>query len=240
MVFVLKKIKDHLSIVNSIYPTKRGIQYFASGSDDGTARIYDLRMKIALKKFDCTYQVTSVALMNDGLKLFTGGIDNDIKCWDCRNASEPLFKLQGHVDTITSLSLSKDENYLLSNGMDNIICVWDIRPYISIHDNNNNENDYKNSFNKDSEISSKRLTQKLIGSQHGNEALLIKANWSADGSKICCGSSDRMVYIFDVQTGKNTHRLPGHKGSVNEVDFHPLEPIVVSCSSDKTLFLGEL
>ena len=35
-------------------------------------------------------------------------------------------------------------------------------------------------------------------------------------------------------------KLPRHKGSVNEVDYDPLEPIVVSRSSDKTLFIGEL
>jgi Prp8 binding protein len=36
------------------------------------------------------------------------------------------------------------------------------------------------------------------------------------------------------------YALPGHKGSVNEVVFHPKEPIVGSCSNDRTLFLGEL
>ena len=32
----------------------------------------------------------------------------------------------------------------------------------------------------------------------------------------------------------------GHAGSVNEVVFHPKEPIVGSCSSDKNIYLGEL
>lgn len=36
------------------------------------------------------------------------------------------------------------------------------------------------------------------------------------------------------------YALPGHKGSVNEVVFHPKEPIVGSCSNDRTIFLGEL
>ena len=34
--------------------------------------------------------------------------------------------------------------------------------------------------------------------------------------------------------------LPGHKGAVNEVLFHEKEPIVISCSSDKTIYIGEL
>jgi Prp8 binding protein len=36
------------------------------------------------------------------------------------------------------------------------------------------------------------------------------------------------------------YKLPGHNGSVNDVQFHPNEPIVGSASSDRTLFLGEL
>ena len=34
--------------------------------------------------------------------------------------------------------------------------------------------------------------------------------------------------------------LPGHTGAVNDVDFHPVEPIIASCSSDKNIFLGEI
>jgi Prp8 binding protein len=41
-------------------------------------------------------------------------------------------------------------------------------------------------------------------------------------------------------SGTVQYALPGHKGSVNEVVFHPKEPIVGSCSNDRTIFLGEL
>ena len=34
-----------------------------------------------------------------------------------------------------------------------------------------------------------------------------------------------MVYVWNYDTQQLVYRLPGHKGSVNEVDFHPLEPI---------------
>jgi Prp8 binding protein len=34
--------------------------------------------------------------------------------------------------------------------------------------------------------------------------------------------------------------LPGHKGCVNDVDWHPKEPIIVSGSTDRSLYLGEV
>lgn len=37
----------------------------------------------------------------------------------------------------------------------------------------------------------------------------------------CC----RFVYIWDTTTRRILYKLPGHAGSVNEVAFHPEEPI---------------
>jgi Prp8 binding protein len=36
------------------------------------------------------------------------------------------------------------------------------------------------------------------------------------------------------------YRLPGHTGCVNDVDFHPNEPIVLSCGDDKKIYMGEM
>ena len=54
---------------------------------------------------------------------------------------------------------------------------------------------------------------------------MLKVGWSADGSKVSAGSSDRFVYIWDTTSRRVLYKLPGHKGSVNEVCFHPKEPI---------------
>ncbi|ETO36256.1 u5 small nuclear ribonucleoprotein 40 kDa protein isoform 1 [Reticulomyxa filosa] len=243
----IKKIKSHMSFVNSVSPTKKGTQFLATGSDDGSAKIFDIRMKPPLKTFDCTYQVTAVALSDNALKLYTGGIDNVIKVWDGRKSHKPLSYLHGHKETITSLSLSMDGKYLLSNGMDGCIRVWDIQPFVSgrVSDADKpnpteNDDDNKDSLNKFLKESDERCKKVLFGPLHGTEKLLIKANWSKDANRIVSGSSDKCAYVLDVWGGQVLYKLPGHTGSCNEVDIHPFEPIIVSASSDKTLFLGEL
>ena len=35
----------------------------------------------------------------------------------------------------------------------------------------------------------------------------------------------RFVYVWDTLHGNLMYKLPGHQGSVNDVDFHPKEPI---------------
>jgi len=236
-----------MSFVNSISPTQKGTQYLATGSDDGSAKIFDIRMKPPSKTLDCTYQVTAVALSDNALKLYTGGIDNVIKVWDGRKSHKPLLYLHGHSETVTSLSLSSDDKYLLSNGMDNAIRVWDIQPFVSgrvVDQPNENPSETgsesKEWVNKSVKESQERCKQILFGPLHGTEKLLIKANWSKDTTKVVSGSSDKCAYLLDVWSGQVKYKLPGHTGSCNEVDIHPFEPIIVSGSSDKTLFLGEL
>ena len=51
--------------------------------------------------------------------------------------------------------------------------------------------------------------------------------------------SSRNVYVWDVNTRKIVYKLPGHLGSVNDVDFHKIEPIILSAGSDKQIYLGE-
>ena len=69
---------------------------------------------------------------------------------------------------------------------------------------------------------------------------MLKCCWSPDGTKVSAGSADRFVTVWDTASRQMLYRLPGHTGTVNEVDFHPTEPIIVSASADKKIYLGEI
>lgn len=150
-------------------------------------------------------------------QVFSGGIDNDIKVWDIRK-NELLYTMRGHTDTITGLTLSPDGSYLLSNAIDNTLRIWDVRPYAP----------------------QERCVKVFTGHQHNFEKNLLRCAWSSDGSKVSAGSADRFMYIWDTTTRRIIYKLPGHNGSVNDIDFHPNESIIVSGSSDKQIYLGEI
>ncbi|KAG2326174.1 hypothetical protein Bca52824_008902 [Brassica carinata] len=213
----VKKMAEHSSFVNSCCPTRRGPPLIISGSDDGTAKLWDMRQRGAIQTFPDKYQITAVSFSDAADKIFTGGVDNDVKVWDLRKG-EATMTLEGHQDTITGMSLSPDGSYLLTNGMDNRLCVWDMRPYAPQN----------------------RCVKVFEGHQHNFEKNLLKCSWSPDGTKVTAGSADRMVHIWDTTTRRILYKLPGHKGSVNECVFHPTEPIIGSCSSDKDIYLGEI
>lgn len=56
---------------------------------------------------------------------------------------------------------------------------------------------------------------------------------------LASGSADCNIYMFDVGgrtgTGSLVQKLEGHRDRVYGVDFHPTEPILVSCSADSAI-----
>lgn len=150
--------------------------------------------------------------------MFTAGLDNVVYCWDTRK-QEVLYEMKGHTDSITGLALSPDGNHILTNSMDNTLRTWDVRPFVT---------------------GSSRAVSVFEGHQHDFQKQLLRCSWAPDGARITCGSADRFVYVWEVESKTILYKLPGHTGAVQEVAFHPQEPILASCSNDKTIFLGEI
>ncbi|KAM7324235.1 hypothetical protein ACRRTK_016540 [Alexandromys fortis] len=180
-------------------------------------KLWDIRKKAAIQTFQNTYQVLAVTFNDTSDQIISGGIDNDIKVWDLRQ-NKLTYTMRGHADSVTGLSLSSEGSYLLSNAMDNTVRVWDVRPFAP----------------------KERCVKIFQGNVHNFEKNLLRCSWSPDGSKIAAGSADRFVYVWDTTSRRILYKLPGHAGSINEVAFHPDEPIILSASSDKRLYMGEI
>lgn len=106
----------------------------------------------------------------------------------------------------------------MSNSFDETIRVWDVRPSMA---------------------AGKRLKKTLSGHSQGNEKALIRGGWSIDGLYICCGSTDKCVYIWDTTTKKIVQRLGGHYGTVNQAGMGR-DNWLASCSNDKTVIVSQL
>ncbi|KAJ7261418.1 WD-repeat protein [Mycena rebaudengoi] len=91
-------------------------------------------------------------------------------------------------------------------------------------------------------VPSHRIHRTLLGAPAGFEGTLLHGAWSRhDGGKyVGVGGVDRMVCVWEVESGRVVYKLPGHKGTVTAVDFHPTEPIILTASKDGTMLLGEL
>lgn len=170
-------------------------------------QIWDTRTKDAVTFIHTDFPITAICLAEAGNELFTGGIDNDIKVWDLRKQAV-TYALLGHTDTVTSLQMSPDNQTLLSNAHDSTVRTWDVRPFAPAD----------------------RRIQTYDGAPTGQERNLLKATWDPKGEKIAAGSGDQSVAIWETRTGKLLNKLPGHRGAVNDVRFHPLGEPICKCS----------
>ena len=191
--------------------------HVAVACDDGSVLLWDARQRKPAKQLQTQYALCAVALEGSENRVFAGGLDNVIRGWDLRT-DEVVLELKGHSDTITGLSLSPDGSRLLSNSMDSTLKAWDVAPFSP----------------------SERCVATFEGHSHDFHKNLLRCSWSHDGEKVACGSADQIVHVWDVASTEELYYLPGHKGAVTEVDFHPKEPILASSSSDTTVYLGEI
>lgn len=226
----LRKHAGHEGMVNSVDVVRRGTEMVVSGGDDGAVSVWDPRQKDAVTFLQTQYPVMAVAVDQVGAMVYSAGVDDNISAWDVRKlystgtaAATPVFELSGHTDSVTSLAVSPDGESLLSNSMDSTVRTWNIRPFVA------------------SGAAARALTV-YDGAPAGIEQMLLRAVWSPDGSRIAAGSGagDCTSVIWNTVTRRIEHKLGGHQGSVNDVAFAPLEPILASASSDGTIILGEL
>lgn len=215
----LKKLNGHSSVVNSCHVSRTGTPLIVSGADDGTVKVWDVRARRCVKTFEHLYQFLAVSFDHNTQRVFAGCLDNSIRVYNMVNDKEEMV-LNGHKDSITGIDVSSDGSYLLSNGMDQTVRIWDICPYLV--------------------SGNSREVAALTGATHNFEKNLLRARWGPQGKLCAAGSADRNVYVWDVNSREVLYKLPGHKGSVNEVCFHPTKSVIASASSDKQVYMGEL
>ena len=196
----IRRHVGHTEVINSLALSARGSDLLVSGSDDGSIGIWDPRLKHAADSIETEFPITAIALAEAGNEIYSGGIDNDIKVWDVRKKAV-AYSMLGHTDTVTSLQVSPDAQSLLSNSQDGSVRTWDVRPFAP----------------------QERLVGTFDGAPAGVERNLIRAAWDGMGKRIAAGSGDRSVVVWEVRTGRLLYKLPGHKGTVNDVRFSPSE-----------------
>ncbi|HEY9606173.1 MAG TPA: serine/threonine-protein kinase [Allocoleopsis sp.] len=119
-------LTGHSKMVRAIAISPDG-QLIASGSEDNTIKVWNLRTGKLLRTLTGhSGGIRSVAISPDGKLLASGGDDKTIKLWNLETG-KLLRTLTGHSDIVESVTISPDGKLLASGSNDKTVKLWNLQ-----------------------------------------------------------------------------------------------------------------
>jgi len=172
----------------------------ASGSRDGTVRIWSLKSGLCLRIIEVpSDHVYSVAFSPDGSKVVSGADDGDIHVWSVKTG-ELLRHLKGHCKLVRSVVFSPDGTMLASGADDKTVRVWSV-------ENGSLEQTMEGHPNDVGSVAFSHDGQKVVSTSH-----TIACVWSVkDGTRLGFKGKGRHYAIVDAKW------VPGSSNQVMNV-----------------------
>jgi WD40 repeat protein len=215
-------------------------RFLASGSDDHTARIWDVETgtTMAVLRYHKTY-VNSVSFSSDGVYLATGSSDHTICIWK-RQASgdwgcvltltQPDQILRDHSSMVLSVAFAPKGQMLASSSNDQLR-LWDTSA--------NAAGDVRSEINNPQPSHHRGLSSSVLtGAGHTTSVSCLAI--SPDGEMIASASSDGVICLWDGVKGYRLCTMSeGHKEVVKALVFSQDGARLVSGSSDNSAIVWE-
>lgn len=229
----MRSLKGHRDAITSLSFSPDG-NLLASGCEDGTIRIWDVRsgkQLHVLKKHE--YRVNSVSFSHDGALLASGSYDETIRIWDTATG-RPINVFEDHDVDVGVVQFSPVSRLLASGADDKTIRLWDgdngwDSTVLSGHKGAvrcldvSRDGRILASGSSDKSIKLWDLTRrKEMDSLLGHSKPVVGVTFSSDGKTLVSADDSSMVRIWDVAKGRQTGSIEG--------DFHDLSAIALDRS----------
>ncbi len=205
-------LQGHTAPIRAIAVCPQG-DWFASGSDDYTIRLWSLATGECLRVLPGhTSWISALCFAPSGTPylLASGSEDQSIRLWDSRTAV-CLQTLQGYSNGIWSIACHPHHKQFISAGQDRTVRLWDSE------------------------------TGDCLQILRGHHSWVWSVGFNPDGTLIASSSDDRTIRIWS-SNGTCLHALQGHTDQVYSITFNPnprwqMQSLLASGSLDGTVRL---
>lgn len=197
--------------INDLSFSDDGKRIAAAVTDQDLALVFDLESNDRLAEIKHE-QLQGLDLTHDGKKIYTGGMDNTIRVWECETGRElnraATQDVRGQLINVCGLKLSHNQK---------IIAVCDIGSRIQLYDN---------------ELNSLGSIDGMGNIRHGAIDFSHNDLWISVGT-------DVGVLAFDIATGERVFYVRGHEENVLAADFGVDSRTLLSGGTDGVCYLWD-
>ncbi|KAI9642773.1 Ski complex subunit Rec14 [Ciborinia camelliae] len=216
----------HKSDIFSLAVTSTSI---LSASGTSTIKIHSttttppsLSQSLPAHKLGCHHICTSKA----GNVAASAGFDGTVSIWTCSTDLE--WSHHGHIvdgnkpGEVWALALSTDGRFLAGTTVDGKIGVWDLlEPVVELQGEN----------------AGKKSVGKKIREYETKGSLGLCVDFSVDGKFTASGHENGGVYVFNNDTGRMVHSLPGLVQPIRTLSFSPHTTYLAVAGDSATIAL---
>ncbi len=242
-------LTGHIDLVRSVAFAPDG-KVLATGSYDGTAKLWDVATGRELVNLRGGGPVHRVAFTPDGRTLATSDGSGTIKYWEVPSGNRRnLYRAPLAGKSFVTFSA---DGRLLASGIQN-----DVKLYDTVTGNElATLRGHTDQVNPNSEFSPDGTLLATGSYDHtirlwdvarcqvqmvlcGHTACVPGVAFSPDGQTLASASWDHTVRLWDVRTGREVAVLRGHAGKVDSVAFAPDGKFLASGGADRTVRLWD-
>ncbi|KAG2338916.1 WD40 repeat-like protein [Suillus weaverae] len=200
-----------------------GGKTIASGSQDGTMKLWDIKTGKVIARAKHFEHVGSMCWSLDGEGLMSGSRDGRAGLWMVKRGYDPKWHT-GH-NSVYAVSYSPDGTMIATSGYDEKdgIKIWDVSQHLSQPSLNHLH--YPERPKLLTTIEYDRMVWSLA--------------WTLDGKKLISGGNGS-IRIFDTDTWQQIATLEGHEDVVHAISLFPNDRLLASASWDNTARIWDL